>query len=89
MFRPNLGGLLSPQSSCTMSKYRVSPTMKMSSIAANRVGVVATAAHHSPQPVTDQEESEDLLVHAEAERAAIHVPTTSAGRNALNGPGGQ
>ena len=35
----------------------------------DRVGVVAAAAHHAPQPVTDQEKGEDLLVHAQrAER---------------------
>src|SRR6187399_2292578 len=35
----------------------------------DRVGVVAAAAHHAPQPVADQEKGEDLLVHAQrAER---------------------
>ena len=35
----------------------------------DRVGVVAAAAHHASQPVTDQEKGEDLLVHAQrAER---------------------
>ena len=57
---------------------------------ADRVGVVAAAAHDAAQPVSDEQKREDLLVHAQrAERAAIHVPTTSAGRNALNGPGCQ
>ena len=50
-----------------MSKYSVSPAMTDVLHRADRVGVVAAAAHHASQPVTDQEKREDLLVHAQAE----------------------
>ena len=56
----------------------------------NGVGVVATAAHHAPQrSPTSRKVKICLFMPSGPNNAAIQVPTTSAGRNALNGPGCQ
>ena len=67
MCRLRLGGFLPPQSWCTMSKYIDVAGDEDVLHRPNRVGVVAAAAYYATQPITDEEEREELLVHTQAE----------------------
>ena len=88
MFRAKVGGLISPQSSCAMSKYTGVADDDDVSEGRQRVGVVAAAAHHAPQPVAHQEKGEDLLVHAQrAERGRDPRADEVRRPQRLDGPG--